>query len=77
MKTEITAGYITVEIENNDWKQRDVFGFLRELKAKIPIAGRTWDPHVRLWFIDETHKDIVYDLKKEYFVDKNQIQLEI
>lgn len=77
MKTELTAGYITIEIEDKDWKQRDVMGFLRNLKAKIPMSGRKWDSEARLWFIHESYKDDVYELKKEYFTDKNQAQLEI
>lgn len=76
MKVKRSAGYIIFEFEEPDFK-RDWMGFLRELKGKVPMGARSYDPKTKIWHIEESYADDFYELKKIFFQDKNQTKLDL
>lgn len=76
MIIEREPGFILFQFEGKDWKY-DVYGFLDELKEMIPKEAREYDPENKTWHICSTYSSELSRLRKEFFTDKNQIEIEI
>ena len=76
MKIENEPGFIKFKFEECDWSY-DWRGFIEEIKEKIPADKRSYDKTTNIWHISVDHKDTFYELKKKYFTDENQTELEI
>jgi hypothetical protein len=76
MIVERQPGYILFMFGAKDWKC-NVMEFLNVLKLRIPWQSREYDADNKTWHISERYADEFYQLRRDFFTDKNQVEIEI
>lgn len=76
MIVERLPGFIKFQLEPKDWTW-DALGFIKALKAQIPIEARTYNDQTKTWEVVVDFKQTFYDLKRKFFTDENQTELSI
>ena len=73
MIVERCAGYITVKLEDDDFKHKPWRKVLDELK----IAGAEYHADEKAWYLEDNmeNEDIVNGLYEEFFKDENQLEM--
>lgn len=82
MIVERRAGYLTFSFEPNDWTMYPVEKFLDDFKDQVPPCFRRFDNNTKWWSLldSENHPELIetfYALRKKYFEDENQENLEL
>jgi hypothetical protein len=77
MKSEIKGGMILLQLEDDDFKERDWQAFLKALKLNIPSDQREYRADLKTWIIENTKENLqrIEILQTAYFVDKEQLRM--
>lgn len=75
-----SSDYITVALENGDFRMKDANGKLiwEDIVAKIKeIPGAEYNGELKLWLVLDTPTNVavINEIYDEYFKDKNQMEL--
>jgi len=75
MKLTSIAGYIELQLQENDFLCAGWLKFIEDLKKNVLFQDRSYDPETKVWTIKAEYRNLITALHKKHFVGENQMEL--